>query len=179
MIERFISFDKIRAAKELRERRMRGVPEHYTYRPDSKTRWAGDVAERELPIWIREVSDIDARLVDGNPYLSLDVEVAGTKVEVKNCTINRAPTQRHQVIVDRRVYRNATEFFFTFYHPDSQVLYLAGGIDRDRFSERMRVYTPGMEHLPGRRVPPGREKLQLYANEIDDPLTWLRRFGTA
>jgi hypothetical protein len=182
MIERYITEDKIECAKELwlrYESIAAGTPAHYTLCPESKTRWAGILAQRELPLWIREVSDIDAELIDADPTENADVEIEGYQVEVKNCSVRQYPSKQYQVIVDRRIFRNYDRYFFTFYRHKKRTLYLAGGIDRHEFESNpfMRVFTEGMEHLPDRFVRPGDEKLQLPRGQLHDPVLWLSQFG--
>jgi hypothetical protein len=181
MIERIISDDKIAAAKQVwnQARSLReSCPARYTWRPDSTTRWCGYLAQTELPAWIRDVSTIDASLINANPKFNPDVRVAGVEIEVKNCSLTCRPDPEvHQVIVDEPILEKYDEYFFTFYWPQKRILTLAGGLDRKSLIDKCDVYREGDMHLPGVKVKAGEVKYQTYAKNLDDPYDWLERFG--
>lgn len=144
---------------------------------DTDQRWVGDLGEIVFKSWLTHMDILGAKwIVDsasGQPDFILP---DGTRIDIKTVKRKGDPQAHFEAgMTTRHAHEPIDQFFFMSYVPQTRLMWLLGGIGRERFLKQSVHFKAGDFVHPSYQIREGHEINNIALGNLDNPAHWLSR----
>ena len=161
-------------AQQLRAKRDRQYGNIYT-EAQTDERWVGDLGEMVFNSWLKheDIRGFEWLLDDaaGKPDF---VSISNVRIGVKTVKRKVPPREDYTAqITARHAEEPIDQFFFMTYEIGNHLMWLLGGISREKFLREARYYKAGESVHQHYKIRPGHEIFNIEIAKLTVPRDWL------